>query len=100
MDQCNLSLGDLVDGLMEHLKSIGYKKSTRERYLAYYKVFIKYCKKKEVFYFSLNLGKQFLLEHHKHQWVDFEKLTMYQNYLQKHIWMLHEFQLCAQTKGD
>ena len=98
MDQQNLTLEKLVDGLMEHLELIGYKKSTRERYLAYYKVFIKYCKRKGVKFFSLDLGKQFLLEHHKHKWVDFEKLTAAQNYLQRHIWMLHEFQLYGEIR--
>lgn len=98
MEQTNFTLEELVDGLMNHLKSIGYKESTRERYLAYYKVLIKYCKRKGVNYFSLDLGKQFLLEHHNHRWVDFEKLTMKQNYLQKHIWMLHEFQLYGEVR--
>lgn len=98
MDQHNLTIEELVDGLMEHLKLIGYKESTRERYLAYYKVFIKYCKRKDETYFSLDLGKQFLLEHHMHQWVDFEKLTMAQSYLQRHIWMLHEFQLYGEIR--
>lgn len=98
MEQTNFTLEELVDGLMNHLKSIGYKESTRDRYLAYYKVLIKYCKRKGVNYFSLDLGKQFLLEHHNHRWVDFEKLTMNQNYLQKHIWMLHEFQLYGEVR--
>lgn len=98
MEQTNFTLEELVDGLMNHLKSIGYKESTRERYLAYYKVLIKYCKRKGVNYFSLDLGKQFLLEHHNHRWVDFEKLTMNQNYLQKHIWMLHEFQFYGEVR--
>ena len=69
MEQHEVTIEELVNGLMDHLKLIGYKESTRERYLAYYKVFIKYCRKKEIDYFSLDLGKQFLLEHHKHKWV-------------------------------
>lgn len=92
MEEQELTIEELVYGLMVHLESIGYKKSTREQYLAYYKVFIKYCKKKGVFHFSLDLGKQFLREHHKHEWADFEKLSISQNYLQRHIWMLYEFQ--------
>lgn len=92
MDQHELTIEELVDGLIGHLEVIGYKESTRERYRAYYKVFIKYCKRKGVDHFSLEFGKQFLREHHKHEWADFKKLTSAQNYLQRHIWMLYEFQ--------
>lgn len=67
MEQRELTIEELVTGLMNHLESIGFKKSTRERFLAYYKVFIKYCKRKGVDHFSLELGKQFLQEHHKHE---------------------------------
>lgn len=98
MEQHEVTIEELVNELMDHLKLIGYKESTRERYLAYYKVFIKYCRKKEIDYFSLDLGKQFLLEHHKHKWVDFENLTMAENYLQRHIWMLYEFQLYGEIR--
>lgn len=98
MKQNDLTIEELVDGLMNHLKLIGYKESTRKRYLAYYKVFIKYCQKKGVTHFSLDFGKQFLLEHHKHKWIDFKKLTMAQNYLQRHIWLLHEFQLYGEIR--
>lgn len=92
MEQRKLTVEELVDGLIGHLEVTGYKESTRERYRAYYKVFIKYCKRKGVDHFSLDLGKQFLREHHKHEWADFKKLTLPQNYLQRHIWMLYEFQ--------
>lgn len=92
MDQHELTIEELVDGLIGHLEVIGYKESTRERYRAYYKVFINYCKRKGEVHFSLDLGKQFLREHHKHEWADFKKLTSAQNYLQRHIWMLYEFQ--------
>ena len=92
MEQRELTIEELVTGLMNHLETIGFKKSTRERFLAYYKVFIKYSKRKEIFHFSLDFGKQFLKEHHNHEWTDFEKLTIDQNYLQRHIWMLYEFQ--------
>ena len=92
MEEQESSIEELVYGLIDHLESIGFKKSTRERYLAYYKVFIKYCKRKGVSQFSLDLGKQFLKEHHKHEWSDYKKLNMTQNYLQRHIWMLYEFQ--------
>ena len=43
MEQHELTIEELVDGLIGHLEVIGYKESTRERYRAYYKVFIKYC---------------------------------------------------------
>lgn len=92
MEQNHLAVEELVYGLMDHLETIGFKQSTRERYLAYYKVFIKYCNKNRINHFSLDTGKQFLLDHHEHQWSDFGKLTMAQNYLQRHIWLLHEFQ--------
>lgn len=92
MEQHELTIEELVDGLIGHLEVIGYKESTRERYWAYYKIFIKYCKRKGVDHFSLDLDKQFLQEHHKHEWADFKKLTSAQNYLQRHIWMLYEFQ--------
>lgn len=92
MEQQELTIEELVDGLIGHLEVIGYKESTRERYRDYYKIFIKYCKRKGVDHFSLDLGKQFLREHHKHEWADFKKLTSAQNYLQRHIWMLYEFQ--------
>ena len=85
MEQRKLTVEELVDGLIGHLEVTGYKESTRERYRAYYKVFIKYCKRKGVDHFSLDLGKQFLREHHKHEWADFKKLTLAQNYLQRHI---------------
>ena len=40
MEQRELTIEELVTGLMNHLETIGFKKSTRERFLAYYKVFI------------------------------------------------------------
>lgn len=92
MEQNDLTVEELVYKLMDHLETIGFQQSTRERYLAYYKVFIKYCNKNGIVHFSLDAGKQFLLKHHKHEWSDFGKLTMAQNYLQRHIWLLHEFQ--------
>ena len=67
MEQRELTIEELVTGLMNHLETIGFKKSTRERFLAYYKVFIKYSKRKEIFHFSLDFGKQFLKEHHNHE---------------------------------
>jgi site-specific recombinase XerD len=77
---------------MHYLEEQGYAESTRKRLLAYYKVFEKYAAKHGITHFTLEAGKEFLLKHHRHQWVETEKLTIAQNYLQRHIQILHEFQ--------
>ena len=91
--QPKLQVTELVDKFMLHLEGIGYSSSTREHAYAYYRVFLKYAERCGIQYFSLDIGKQFLLEHHGHQWVDTEKLTDYQNYLQRLMQQLHEFQM-------
>jgi site-specific recombinase XerD len=77
---------------MLYLEGRGYAATTRERLLAYYKVLIKYAGKQGITRFTLEMGKEYLLKHHKHQWTDTENLTIAQNYLQRHILILHEFQ--------
>ncbi|MBN4069621.1 MAG: hypothetical protein COA82_12640 [Alkaliphilus sp.] len=89
----NLKLPDLVNTFMVYLEEIGYAKSTRKRLLAYYKVLIKYAKSNNIDYYSLDVGKTFLLTHHHHQWEETGKLTTSQNYLQRHIQILFEFQM-------
>ena len=96
-DHKNLPLPELVEKLMVHLDERGYAESTRCRLRAYYAVFIKYAKKHGIHSFTLEIGKTFLSEHHGHEWTDTEKLSIAQNYLQKHILMLHEFQMCGEV---
>lgn len=89
----DLNVSGLVDKLMEYLEEAGYASSTRRRLLSYYKILIKYSETQGITEFSLDTGKKFLLEHHGHQWSDNGTLTSYQNYLQRHILILHEFQV-------
>jgi len=91
-DYKNVPLTELVERLMLHLEELGYTKTTRERQMAYYAVFLKYAKKRNIHHFTLEIGKTFLLQHHEHRWKDTETLTVEQNFLQRHIRMLHEFQ--------
>jgi len=91
-DYKNAPLTELVEGLMLHLEELGYTKTTRERQMAYYAVFLKYAKKRNIHHFTLETGKTFLLKHHEHRWEDIAPLTIEQNFLQRHIRMLHEFQ--------
>jgi len=91
-DYKNAPLAELVEGLISHLETHGYARTTRERFKAYYAVFLKYAKKRNIHHFTLEIGKTFLLQHHEHRWEDTASLTVEQNYLQRHIRMLHEFQ--------
>jgi len=59
----NQTIKELVDGLILHMAELGYTQNTRERYLAYYRVFIKYTNKQGICEFTLELGKRFLWEH-------------------------------------
>lgn len=88
----NHTITELVDGLMLHMADLGYTQNTRERYLAYYRVFIKYTNKQEISEFTLELGKKFLWEHHGYVWQDGKKQTISENYLRRHIEILYEFQ--------
>jgi site-specific recombinase XerD len=88
-----LRLPELVENLMRHLEEKGHTLSYRNRLIAYYKVLLKYAKKQNIPYFNLEIGKTFLWEHHKHQWEISDKLPASKNYLQRHIMMLHEFQI-------
>lgn len=94
----DLNVSGLIDKLMEYLKEAGYASSTRLRLLAYYKVLIKYAEAHGIKEFSLDIGKKFLLEHHGHQWSDNGTFTPYQNHLQRHILILHEFQAYGEVR--
>lgn len=88
-----LQLPELVEKLMNHLEEKGFTLSYRNRLEAYYRVLLKYAKRRSIPCFTLEIGKTFLLEHHRHQWVTTGRLSASQNYLQRHIMMLHEFQM-------
>lgn len=87
-----LRLPELIDEFMLHLKKKGYASSTRSQFLAYYKVLLKYAKKHGIQYYSLEIGKTYLLKHHGHEWTETGRLSVSQNYLQRHILILQEFQ--------
>lgn len=87
-----LKLPELVEKFMLHLEEKGYALSTRSRLWAYYRLLLKYAKKNNIQNYSLEVGKTFLLEHHSHHWVTTDKLSIAQNYLQRHITILSEFQ--------
>ena len=90
--QKTLRLPDLVNAFMAYLEKVRYAKSTRERLLAYYKVLIKYADSNNIEYYSLDVGKEFLLLHHQHEWDENGTLTTSKNFLQRHIQILYEFQ--------
>lgn len=92
-DYENLPLPELVEKLMAHLEERGYTENTRRSLSAYYAVLLKYAKKHGIYHFTLEIGKAFLLQHHRHEWTETAKLSAAQNYLQRHIRMLHEFQI-------
>lgn len=94
----DLNVSGLIDRLMEYLNEAGYAYSTRQHLLSYYKLLIKYAEVHGIREFSLDIGKKFLLDHHGHQWSDNETLTSYQNYLQRHILILHEFQVYGEVR--
>jgi len=88
----NLKLPELVEKLMFYLEEKGYSSCTCDRLRAYYRLLLKFTKKHDIQYFNLEVGKTFLLKHHGHHWVTTDKLSVAQNYLQRHIMMLFEFQ--------
>lgn len=88
----NLKLPELIEKLMIHLEDKGYRSSTCDSLRAYYRLLLKFTKKHDIQYFDMEVGKTFLLKHHGHHWVTTDKLSSAQNFLQRHIMMLFEFQ--------
>lgn len=94
----NLNVSELISKLMGYLEETGYAPNTRLHLMSYYKVLIKYFESHGIREFSLDAGKKFLFEHHGHYWSDNETLTPYQNLLQRHILILHEFQVYGEIR--
>jgi site-specific recombinase XerD len=77
---------------MSYLEEMGYSEKTRVRLFAYYKVFLKYANSRNLQNFNSEVGKTFLLKHHHHKWDDKGRLSGAQNFLQRHMLILYEFQ--------
>ena len=97
MNSITLSLEKLVQGLLSHMESIGYTESTRERYAAYYRVFLKYAAKNGISDFSEEIGRRFLCEHHGLDTNGYGKHSIADNYLLRHMRILHEYQQFGRT---
>ena len=86
------TLAKLIEQLMKYLKKEGYANATLEKMAIYYNSLLKYTEKHGITYFDFETGKEYLLKRHNHQWSDSDKITSTQNYLQRLVLMLHEFQ--------
>lgn len=84
-------LPELVNDFTRYLEEKGYALSTRRHLLAYYKQLLKFAEKHNVQDYSLEIGKAFLSEKHGLEWTT-GKLSPHQNFLQRLVNMLTEFQ--------